>query len=253
MKKKRIDQILVDRGLAPSRTKAQAMVMAGEVFIPSGKITRPSAQVPVDIEIVVKPLSDRWVSRGALKLLGAIEDLNVDVAGLTAVDVGSSTGGFTEVLLKKGAKKVFAVDVNVQQLHERLKNDPRVIPIKLNARYLEPAKLNGELVDIAVIDCSFISLTLLLKPVTTVVREHGLILAMIKPQFELQPKALKKGIVRDEASRQAAIHKVIDYAQQEVGLIFLGGKDSQVAGPKGNREHFVLFRVPSRTLEEEAC
>jgi 23S rRNA (cytidine1920-2'-O)/16S rRNA (cytidine1409-2'-O)-methyltransferase len=209
-------------------------------------------EVPQDVEIEIRPLSARYVSRGGLKLEGALDDLGLDVSGMTAVDVGSSTGGFTDCLLRRGVVRCYAVDVTPEQLHERLQRDERVRMIKLNARHMTRDSL-PEQVDLAVIDCSFISLGLLLGPVASVLKPGGRVLAMIKPQFEAGAKALRRGVVKDEADRQAAIAKIVDLAGQ-LGFTLLGECDSRVQGPKGNREHFILLEVPENgTSEEVSC
>ena len=242
MKRTRLDLLMVRRGLAESRTRAQNMILAGEVYLPAGRVIKPSAEVPEDVEITIHLLSEKYVSRGGLKLQGALDDLGLDVNGMVAVDVGSSTGGFTDCLLRRGVVRCYAVDVTPEQLHERLQQDPRVTMLKLNARHMNADSL-PEQVDLAVIDCSFISLGLLLGPVSTVIRPGGLILAMVKPQFEAGARALKRGVVRNEADRKAAIAKITDLAAR-MGFRLRGECDSRVTGPKGNREHFILLEVP---------
>ncbi len=243
---------MVSRGLAESRNKAQNMILAGEVYLPFARAVKPSLMVPVDVEITVRPLSERYVSRGGLKLRGALDDLGLDVAGLVAVDVGASTGGFTDCLLRKGVRHCYAVDVTPSQLHERLQADDRVTAIKLNARHMNADSLPQK-VDLAVIDCSFISLRLLLGPVSTVIKEGGKILAMVKPQFEAGRKALKRGVVQSEADRMAAIEGIKAVAW-DLGFRLLGECDSRIKGPKGNREHFLLLEVPRKgTSEEVSC
>lgn len=250
VKRKRLDLILVSRGLAESRNKAQTMILAGEVWLPSGRVFKPSREVVENVEITIKLLSEKYVSRGGIKMEGALDDLGLDVKGLTAVDVGSSTGGFTDCMLRRGLCHCFAVDVTPQQLHERIKSDKRVTSIKLNARYMNAESLPQK-VDLAVIDCSFISMGLLLKPVSSVIKDRGRILAMIKPQFEAGARALKHGVVRNEADREAAIQRIRDLASVQ-GFRLMDECDSRITGPKGNREHFLLLGVPPKGTPEEA-
>jgi len=250
VKRKRLDLILVSRGLVESRNKAQTMIMAGEVYLPYGRVFKPSHEVPENIEITIKLLSEKYVSRGGIKMEGALDALKLDVKGLTAVDVGSSTGGFTDCLLRRGVTHCYAVDVTPEQLHERMDQDNRVTSIKLNARYMQADSLPQK-VDLAVIDCSFISMGLLLKPVSSVIKDKGLILAMVKPQFEAGARALKRGVVRNEADREAAIQRIRVLANGQ-GFRLIGECDSKITGPKGNREHFLLLEVPARGTSEEA-
>lgn len=250
VKRERLDSLLIARGLAASKTEAQTMIIAGEVYLPFGRVIKPYQLVPGDTEITIKLLSDEYVSRGGLKMEGALDDLKMDVRGLVAVDVGSSTGGFTDCLLRRGVRHCFAVDVTPQQLHERLQRDQRVTSIKLNARYMNAKTLPTQ-VDLAVIDCSFISMGTLLQPVSTVIKDRGRILAMVKPQFEVGTRALKKGVVRDEADRKAAIQRISNLAG-ELGFELLAECDSRLTGPRGNREHFLLLEVPVRGTSEEA-
>jgi len=239
MGKSRIDAVLADRGLFPSRSAAAGAVRAGEVRIGrDGPVAlRPSQLVEPDASLVVAE-GPRYVSRGGIKLENALEALGIDVAGRDCLDVGASTGGFTDCLLQRGAPRVATVDVAYGQLDVRLRQDPRVHVIeRLNARALEPADLPF-VPSLATIDVSFISLTKILPAVARCLEPGGEILAMVKPQFELGRERVGKGVVRDAADRREAIQAVA-LAARELGLPVRGFASSGLPGPKGNRETFV--------------
>ncbi|HET8954083.1 MAG TPA: TlyA family RNA methyltransferase [Solirubrobacterales bacterium] len=239
MGKSRIDAVLADRGLFPSRSAAAGAVRAGEVRIgQDGPVAlRPSQLVEPDASLVVAE-GPRYVSRGGTKLENALEALGIDVAGRDCLDVGASTGGFTDCLLQRGAPRVAAVDVAYGQLDVRLRQDPRVHVIeRLNARALEPADLPF-LPSLATVDVSFISLTKILPAVARCLEPGGEILAMVKPQFELGRERVGKGVVRDAADRREAIYTVA-LAARALGLPVRGFASSGLPGPKGNRETFV--------------
>ncbi len=232
--RQRIDQLLCERGLAESREKARALLLAGAVMVNGQRVDKAGAQVAIDASIdLIEKMP--WVSRGAFKLLGALDRWNIDVAGRVCLDAGSSTGGFTEVLLARGAARVHCVDVGAGQLHWKLRNDPRVVLHEgLNARFLEPSHI-GEPVQLVVCDVSFISVTLILPalaPLMAVPREF---VVLVKPQFEVgRDQVGKGGIVRDPALHEAAIAKVRSAAemlgfQTEVA-------ESPVTGAEGNKE-----------------
>jgi 23S rRNA (cytidine1920-2'-O)/16S rRNA (cytidine1409-2'-O)-methyltransferase len=237
MPKKRLDVLLVDKGLASNRSKAQAFIMAGNILI-AGKICDKCGMlVAEDAEIEIKKVNP-FVSRGGLKLESALNNLGIKVAGATCLDVGASTGGFTDCLLQRGALKVYAVDVGYGQLALKLRQDARVINIEqVNFRYFDFSLIKDE-IDFSTIDVSFISLDKILPIVQKCIKKGGQILAMIKPQFELSPKEVKKGVVRDEALRQKAFCKIKDFARG-LGMEILGEADSGLKGPKGNLEHFL--------------
>jgi 23S rRNA (cytidine1920-2'-O)/16S rRNA (cytidine1409-2'-O)-methyltransferase len=238
--KKRLDRLLVDRGLADSREKAQALIMAGLVLVTGQPATKAGMAVAEDSEIVLKESGPTYVSRGGLKLEGAAKAFALDVAGRVCVDVGSSTGGFTQFLLRSDAARVYAVDVDVNQLDWRVRQDPRVITVERNARFLEPSDI-GEAVDVATIDASFISLTMLLPKISGVLKPGGRCIALVKPQFEVgRDRVGKGGIVRDAADQQAAVRKCIE-AGEAAGLRFLDTTESPITGREGNREFFILF------------
>ena len=239
--KKRIDRLLVERGLVDSREKAQALIMAGNVLVDEEPATKAGMSVPENANIRLKEAPHPYVSRGGVKLEGAVQDFGVGVVGKVCLDVGSSTGGFTHFLLLNGAARVYALDVDVKQLDWKVRNDPKVRMIELNARFLEPDHLR-EAVDLVTIDASFISLTMLLPRIPAVLKPGGECLALVKPQFEVGREHVGKGgIVRDAGLQQAAIEKVAE-AGGSAGLQFVGSHESPITGREGNREFFVLFR-----------
>ena len=208
MKRERIDKLLVERGLAESRTKAQAMVMAGVVLVDEQRVEKPSHQFDPNSSIRIKGGDDptsRYVGRGGLKLEAALRDFQIDPAGFTCLDVGASTGGFTDCLLQHGAKKVFAIDVGHNQIDWRLRNDPRVqVREGVNARHLQPEDFPHKF-DLVVIDVSFISVTKVLPAIISLILESGAIVTLIKPQFEVgRGEVGSGGIVRDKAKRLRA-------------------------------------------------
>jgi 23S rRNA (cytidine1920-2'-O)/16S rRNA (cytidine1409-2'-O)-methyltransferase len=239
VKKTRIDAVLAEREFFPSRSAAAGAVRAGEVRIgQDGPVAlRPSQLVEPDASLVVDE-GPRFVSRGGTKLENALAALAIDVAGRDCLDVGASTGGFTDCLLQRGAARVAAVDVAYGQLDVRMRQDPRVHVIeRLNARELRPADLPFE-PSLATVDVSFISLTKVLPAVARCLAPGGEVLAMVKPQFELGRERVGRGVVRDAADRREAIVKVAR-AAQELGLPVRGFASSGLPGPKGNRETFV--------------
>jgi 23S rRNA (cytidine1920-2'-O)/16S rRNA (cytidine1409-2'-O)-methyltransferase len=239
MARQRIDSLLAERGLAASRTSAAESVRSGRVRVGrDGPIAvKPSQLVADDAELtVIEP--PRFVSRGGTKLENALEALAIDVAGLDCLDVGASTGGFTDCLLKRGAARVIALDVAHGQLDWGLRNDHRVTVIeRRNARDLEPAELPFA-PSLATVDVSFISLTKVLPAVAACLDDDGELLAMVKPQFELGRGRVKGGVVRDLADRREALGKVAR-AATDAGLAVLGFASSGLPGPKGNRETFI--------------
>ena len=239
MKKSRIDAVLADRGLFPSRTAAAGAVRAGEVRIgQDGPVAlRPSQLVEPEADLIVDE-GPRYVSRGGTKLENALDALGIDVEGRDCLDVGASTGGFTDCLLQRGAARVAAVDVAYGQLDVRLREDPRVHVIeRLNARAMEPADLPFA-PSLATVDVSFISLTKVLPAVALSLGSEGEALAMVKPQFELGRERVGRGVVRNVGDRREAILTVA-VAARELGLPVRGFASSGLPGPKGNRETFV--------------
>jgi 23S rRNA (cytidine1920-2'-O)/16S rRNA (cytidine1409-2'-O)-methyltransferase len=239
MKKARIDAVLAERGLFPSRTAAASAVRAGEVRVGAdGPVAlRPSQLVEPEAPLVVER-GPRFVSRGGIKLENALEALGIDVAGRDCLDVGASTGGFTDCLLKRGAGRVAALDVAYGQIDQGLREDPRVTVIeRLNARELMPPDLPFA-PSLATVDVSFIALAKVLPAVARCLAPGGEALAMVKPQFELGRERVRKGVVRSVADRREAILGVAG-AARELGLPVRGFASSGLPGPKGNRETFV--------------
>ncbi|GAB6161416.1 TlyA family rRNA (cytidine-2'-O)-methyltransferase [Desulfothermus naphthae] len=241
----RADQLLVERKLSESREKAKRLIMAGLAFIEKKgeleKIKKPGQLIEITEKIIIKE-QNRFVSRGGFKLLSAIKGFQIDFKDKIVLDVGASTGGFTDCSLKYGAKKVYAVDVGYGQLHYKLRKDPRVINIeKTNIRYIDP-NLIPEQVDIVTIDCSFISLTKVIPPSLQFLKPQGELICLIKPQFELSKKEIGKGVVRDYMLQQKAINKVVEFAKNHLEMIFLGVVPSKIKGPKGNQEYLAYFK-----------
>lgn len=241
--KKRVDKLVVERGLAETREKAQALVMAGHVLVDNQPATKPGMTVRDDADVRLKEAPHPYVSRGGLKLEGAAGFFGIQAEGKICLDIGSSTGGFTHFLLLNGAGRVYALDVDVKQLDWKLRNDPRVRPIEMNARFLEFEHV-GEAVDLVTMDASFISLELLLPRIPAVMKSQAYCLALVKPQFEVGREHVGKGgIVRDAALHQAAIGKV-EEAARSAGLEVLGSYESPITGREGNREFFLMLRKP---------
>src|SRR6266705_1926688 len=240
-RKLRLDQVLVAKGLFPSREQAQRAVMAGEVKVGTRIAAKPSQLLEPDVAIAVKP-TRKYVGRGALKLESALNYFKIDIYGKIALDIGASTGGFTDCLLQCGAAKVYAVDVGHGQLDWRIRSDPRVIVLeKLNARFLSREHI-PEFVDLCVIDVSFISLTLILPNAFDLITPSGVILALIKPQFELQRVDVGKGgIVRDPQLQQKAKDKIVAFVTG-LGHVMTGIVPSAIKGADGNQEFFACLR-----------
>jgi 23S rRNA (cytidine1920-2'-O)/16S rRNA (cytidine1409-2'-O)-methyltransferase len=235
----RLDRLLVERGLAPSRERAQRLVMAGEVLVDDHVVSKPGTEVRDGAAIRVRTAPSAYVSRGGEKLAGALDAFGVDVAGRVVLDVGASTGGFTDVCLRRGARRVIAVDVGYGQLAWALRQDGRVTVLeRQNARHLTPDLL-PETPDLAVVDVSFISLTLVLPAIASVLAVAAEVLAMVKPQFEVgKGEVGKGGVVRDPAKRVAAVARVRG-AAEGLGFTVAGEADAVIAGPKGNQETFL--------------
>lgn len=244
-KKFRADQLIHQQGLAESREKAKRLIMAGKVhFMERGQktpVSKPGQQFPEDTEFTV-PEDTRFVSRGAHKLLTAIETFDIDCAEKVALDAGASTGGFTDCLLQHGATRVYAVDVGYGQLHERLRTDERVVNIeRTNLRHAEP-DLIPEPVDMVVADVSFISLTKIMPACMRFLRDGGEVVTLIKPQFEVGPGQTDKGVVRDEELRDRVVREVLDFLLTKLHLECLGVVPSKILGPKGNQEYLAYLK-----------
>jgi len=238
--KDRIDRVLVARGLADTRSRAQSLLSAGKVRVRGQLVHRPATTVANDAEISIAD-DPGYVSRGGLKLAGALADLTLSPAGMVVADIGASTGGFTDCVLRNGALRVYALDVGHGQLHPSLRADPRVINLEgNNARELHADSL-PERVGLVVVDASFIGLAKLLPALRTLLLPEGRILALVKPQFEVGPERVgKRGVVQDDGLRNEALAGVIA-AAAELGLVCLRHAQCRLAGPEGNREIFALF------------
>jgi 23S rRNA (cytidine1920-2'-O)/16S rRNA (cytidine1409-2'-O)-methyltransferase len=246
-KRDRIDVLLVQRGLAVSRDRAKRLLLAGQVLVDDAVVDKAGTRVPVEAAIRVRGADHPYVSRGGLKLAGALDDLAVDVAGLHCLDVGASTGGFTDCLLVRGAASVVAVDVGTNQLHNRLRQDPRVLSFEqTDIRALDPGQLPHPIA-LVVVDASFISLRLILPPIAALIRPGTPVLALVKPQFEVGREQVGRGgVVKDDEARGAAVDAVAEVAV-ELGFTVEGRVDSQVAGARsGNREVFLMVRLDTR-------
>ena len=244
LRRERIDKLLVEHGLAESRTKAQAMVMAGVVLVNEQRVEKPSEQFASDSQIRIKHADDptsRYVGRGGLKLEAALKRFQIDVRGAVCLDVGASTGGFSDCLLQNGAERVFAIDVGHNQIDWRLRNDPRVeVREGVNARYLEPQDFPTKF-DLVVIDVSFISVTKILPAVLPLLKPDGSLVALIKPQFEVgRADVGGGGIVRDEQKRIRAVHYVSECAFT-LGLRAEGVIESPITGAEGNIEYLAHY------------
>ena len=237
MKKQRLDVALVERGLVDTRSKAQSLIMARRVLVNGQFVDKAGANVAADDEVTVAELEHPWVGRGGMKLAHALKTFNINVHGKVCADIGASTGGFTDVMLKHGAAKVYAIDVGYGQLDVSLRNDPRVVNReKVNARYLQPENFD-EPIELVSIDVSFISLKLILPAVTQFLR--GELVALIKPQFEVGKHDVGKGgIVRDDAKRRAAVDSVVEFAK-ELGFEVKDVIESPVRGAEGNVEYLM--------------
>jgi len=242
--KKRLDHFLLDQGLADTRAKAQALIMAGRVRVNGRPVTKAGTLVPVGAAVEVLEPASLYVSRGGDKLAGALDHFRIDPAGKICLDAGASTGGFTQVLLERGAIKVYAVDVGYGQLDQSLRQDPRVAVLeRTNIRLLSREAL-PEQVDLATLDLSFISLTLVLPKIVKFIRPGGEILALVKPQLEGgKDGGGRGGVVRDPALQKEAVDKVAQ-AACDLGLEASAGFPSPLRGPKGNQEYFLYVRVP---------
>jgi 23S rRNA (cytidine1920-2'-O)/16S rRNA (cytidine1409-2'-O)-methyltransferase len=241
----RLDVLILERALAPSRERAQALLLAGNILVNGQKVTQPGTKVPSDAKIEIIGEQQKYVSRGGLKLEGALADFTLLPAGKICMDVGSSTGGFTDCLLQNGANQVFAVDVSIDQLDWKIRQDPRVVKIEKNARYLQPADLPSDVTTLpcfVTMDVSFISVSKVLPSVVPVAAPNADFLILIKPQFELERGEIGKGgIVKDDALHQKAIARV-EGAARDAKLGLLGVKPSHLPGTEGNQEFFLHAR-----------
>ena len=235
----RLDILLVERGLAESRQRAAALILAGKVQVDGCQASKAGQQVAIDAHIELIDQGETYVSRGGFKLASALDNFSMEVAHLVAMDVGASTGGFTDCLLRRGAKKVYAIDVGYGQLAWQLRQDPRVVILeRCNVRYLTSEQV-PEPVDLAVIDTSFISLTKVIPRILEFVRVNGELLALIKPQFEVgRGQVGKGGVVRDPELHRQVVRDIKQFCQNQ-GMKVRGVKESSLLGPKGNLEFFI--------------
>jgi len=246
VKRERIDKLLVDRGLAESRTKAQAMVMSGVVLVDEQRVEKPSQQYPPSSTIRIKHAEDptsRFVGRGGLKLEAAIHAFGIDVRGLLCLDVGASTGGFTDCLLQHGARRVFAIDVGHNQIDWRLRQDLRVVVREgVNARYLKPEDFPSRF-DLVVMDVSFISATKVLPAIVPLLTEFGKVILLIKPQFEVGRNEVGGGGIVRDAEKRARVVNEVNQAAAALGLENVGVIESPVPGAEGNIEFLSLYEL----------
>lgn len=241
--KQRLDTLLVERGFFESREKAQRAIMAGSVRVGDAVADKQGAKIPVDAEISVHGRS-RYVGRGGFKLEGALQHFGIDPTGMTCLDIGASTGGFTDCLLQHGAAKVHAIDVGHSQLDWKIRSDERVVVReKCNARYLSSAEIPDP-IDLCVIDVSFISLTLILPAAFSLLKPGGSVIALIKPQFELSKEEVDegRGVVRDAAAQQRAVDKIAEFVTHTMLKSWQGVIESPILGGEGNREFLAWVR-----------
>jgi len=242
MPKERVDALLMSRGLCDSREQAKRLILAGEVLCGTQVVAKPSTKVDTEAELTVKQ-KPKFVSRAGFKIEGAFDTFDIDPTGWTCLDCGASTGGFTDCMLQRGAAKVHAIDVGTNQLVWKLRNDPRVIvKEKFNARYMTPEDI-GEQVDMCVTDVSFISLTRILPPLFSVLKPDGIVICLIKPQFELSRDEISKGgIVRDPMLHQKAKDKIHKFVTEDLGREWIECIDSPITGTDGNKEFLALLK-----------
>ncbi len=241
--KERLDKLIVDRGLASSRERARALIMEGKVFVSGAPVTKAGTMVDPAAPVEVSGGEIPYVSRGGLKLEAALKSFNISPVGKIAMDVGASTGGFTDCLLQHGAIKVYCIDVGYGQLAWKLRQDPRIVIIeRANIRYLEKEKVPDS-IDLAAIDVSFISLVKVVPKVLEFLQPEGEVIALIKPQFEVGKGEVDKGgVIKDAAKRERAVSQVKE-AMQSLGLRIIDGMPSPVPGQKGNIEYLIYMRV----------
>ncbi|HEX8151244.1 MAG TPA: TlyA family RNA methyltransferase [Pyrinomonadaceae bacterium] len=254
MKRERVDRLLVERGLAPTRTRAQALVMAGRVLAGERRVEKPSETLPPDAPLRVRGGDDpaaRYVGRGGLKLEKALAEFRIDPTGRTCLDVGASTGGFTDCLLQHGARRVVALDVGHNQIDWRLRTDPRVeVREGVNARHLTAEEF-AERFDLAVMDVSFISATKVLPAVVPLLKEGGRVVVLIKPQFEVGKGEVGKGGVVRDPGQHARVVEEVNASARALGLRVAAVTDSPITGADGNKEFLALYEFGSQNAERE--
>ena len=249
--KARLDVLLVIRGLAPSREKAKTMIMEGNVFVNNNREDKAGSTFPDDCQIEIHGKTLQYVSRGGLKLEKAMKHFDISLDGKVCMDIGASTGGFTDCMLQNGASKVYAVDVGYGQFAWKLRQDERVVCMeKTNIRYVTPSDID-DVLDFASVDVSFISLTKVLGPARDLLKDNGQMVCLIKPQFEAgREKVGKKGVVRDKKVHEEVINKVIDFAL-EIGFSIHNLEYSPIKGPEGNIEYLVYIEKTSEPIMDE--
>ena len=235
--------MLFDKDLVKSRQEAIGLILSGNVFIDSQRIDKPGTKVKTNCNLILKKKNKAWVSRGGYKLERAIREFNVECRDIIAMDIGSSTGGFTDVLIKKGAQKVYSVDVGYGQLDWNIRNNHRVIVLeKTNAKYLDSKKITDKL-DAIVCDVSFISLKKVIKPNIKLLKTKGWLISLIKPQFEIGKNLLGKGgIVKNIEHHQMVVDDIKDFFENEINLNVKGIIESPILGPKGNKEFLIYVQ-----------
>lgn len=240
-KKERLDTLLVEKGIFTSRERAKTSIMAGKIFVDGQRVDKAGEKVSVDAEIIFKGQEIPYVSRGGLKLEKAMKEFGISLKNKTCMDIGASTGGFTDCMLQNGAKKVFSIDVGYGQFAWKLRTDPRVVCMeRTNIRYVTPDDI-GELTDFASIDVSFISLKKIMPATINLLSDKGEVVALIKPQFEAgKEKVGKKGVVRDINVHNEVVKSIVDYLLSQ-GLNILSLSYSPIKGPEGNIEYLVYF------------
>ncbi|HTM03629.1 MAG TPA: TlyA family RNA methyltransferase [Vicinamibacterales bacterium] len=245
MSKLRLDQLVFDRGLAPSRERARAMILAAQVLVNGIPVSKAGTQVEADADVTLIAPDHPYVGRGGVKLAHALDTFHVDVTGREALDIGASTGGFTDVLLQRGAARVVALDVGHGQLDWKIRNDPRVVVIeRFNARHLTPADLPGA-VDVVCIDVSFISLRQIFPVLPPLLRPGADVVALVKPQFEAGREEVRKGVIHDPGIHARVLQEVSD-AAAAIGLAKRGSEPSPITGQKGNVEFLLHLRLADR-------
>jgi 23S rRNA (cytidine1920-2'-O)/16S rRNA (cytidine1409-2'-O)-methyltransferase len=242
MTKERLDKILVEKGVVQSRERAKALILAGKVVVGGQTLDKPGVEIEREAQVQLRGGDQPYVSRGGIKLERALHAFEIDPKGMIVMDVGASTGGFTDCVLQRGAKKVYAVDVGYGQLAWKLRKDPRVVNLeRRNIRYLKTEEIEEKL-DLILIDTSFISVEKFLSHLLHFLKKGGMIISLIKPQFEVgKGEVGKGGVVRDEALHQKVIERISSFGQGQ-GLSILGVVDSPILGPKGNKEFFICFK-----------
>lgn len=241
-KKERLDILLVEKGIITSRERAKACIMEGRVYVNGQKVDKAGEKISIDSDIEYRGDALKYVSRGGLKLEKAMKTWNLTLDGKVCMDIGASTGGFTDCMLQNGASKVFAVDVGYGQFAWKLRTDERVVCMeRTNIRYVTPEDINNDLLDFASIDVSFISLKKIMPATLGLLKDDGEVVALIKPQFEAgREKVGKKGVVREISTHKEVVHEIIDFLLGE-NLNILGVGYSPIKGPEGNREYLVYF------------